>query len=261
MTELIDDQVIQPAWPKSRLTALLVVSILALASSAAAPAIELDSWVAVVAWAVSASGGRIGTPTMLVLGVSWLAITGTCSVRRPVLALLLLGTLVGVLAATAWANEHLIKPAVGAPRPNIRELGRLGVIPSVDEFYRIEGKEQRTEELRRLFATEPAAGLLPNLHPLIREHWLVQTGHSFPSGHTLASVTLATVFTLLGLRLGGRPVWLAWLFLPWAILVGWSRHLLRVHSTIDITCGGLIGVALGVLASWFILGWLKRQPT
>ena len=54
---------------------------------------------------------------------------------------------------------------------------------------------------------------------------------------------------------------LAWLFLPWAILVGWSRHLLRVHSTIDITCGGLIGVALGVLASWFILGWLKRQPT
>ena len=261
MTDSADARTSGPTPPRRRAAALLVISLLALLAAAAAPAIELDSWLALAAWAVSASGGRVGIPIVLVLGVAWLAGTGSHSGNRPMLALLLLGTLVGVLAAAAWGNETLLKPAVGAARPNIRELARLGVIPSADEFYRMGDKQRRTEELRQLFTTEPAASLLPDLHPLIREHWLVETGHSFPSGHTLASLTLATVFTLLGLRLRARPVWLVWVFLPWAILVGWSRQLLQVHSTADISCGGLIGVVLGLLVTWIVVGWLRRQPT
>lgn len=244
-----------------RLAAALLVSLLALVATVAVPPIELDSGLALVAWAISASGGRAGTPIMLVLGVAWLVSTGSYSVSRRVLAVVVLAGLVGVLGAAAWGNEHVLKPAVGAARPNILELARLGVIPSADEFYRMGDKDRRTRELRSLFATEPAASLLPDLHPWVREHWLHETGYSFPSGHTLATVTLATCFTLLGLRLRGRPSWLVWGFLPWAILVGWSRYLLRVHSTADITCGGLIGVVLGFLAAWVVLGWLNRRST
>ena len=250
-----------PAHSTRTLAALLVGSLLALLLSAAAPAIELDSGLALVAWSVSLSGGYLGIPVVLVLGVAWLSATGTFSGSRPSMAALLTGVLLGVLGATAWSNQHVLKPAVAAARPNIQELARLNVIRSAEGFYATGDKDHRTQELRHLFNTQPASALLPKLHPLIREHWLIETGHSFPSGHTLASVTIATAFTLLGFRLRSRPHWLTWVLLPWAVLVGWSRYLLRVHSTADITCGGLLGILLGLLVYGIVLRWLKLQQT
>jgi len=260
MTNPSDAQGAVGTLRRGRLAILLAGSLLALLATAAAPAINLNSSLALAAWAVSASGGFVGTPVVLVLGIAWLTCAGTFPGGRRSFALVLLASLVGVLAAQAWINEQVIKPAIGAARPNIRELADLGVIGSADEFYRMATKKRRTEELGHLFNTEPAASRVPDLHPLVRAHWLAETGHSFPSGHTLATVTLATVFTVLGFRVGGRPNWLAWLFLPWAVLVGWSRHLLRVHSTADICCGGLAGMILGLLLVWLVLQWLERRP-
>ena len=260
MTQSFDAPAVVGRWRPGWLGLLMAGSLLALLATAAVPAINLNSSLSLAAWAVSASGGFVGTPVVLVLGVAWLTFTGGFAGRRRSTALALLASLVGVLAAQAWINERVVKPAFGTARPHIRELANLGVIRSVEAFYLMDTKGKRTEELGHLFNTEPAASRVPDLHPLVRAHWLAETGHSFPSGHTLATVTLATVFTVLGFRVGGRPNWLAWLFLPWAVLVGWSRHLLRVHSTADICCGGLAGMILGLLLVWLVLQWLERRP-
>ena len=264
MTAPVDDsahpQMTLPAAATTRLAVVLVGSLLVLGLTALSPAIELDSWLALVAWAVSASGGWLGVPVVLALGVGWIATTGTFSRSRSAVAVLLLFGLGMALVSSARCNEHLLKPTIGVPRPNFHELARRGVIPSASDLYQVGDKQQRTEELRNRFTTESSARLLPRLHPLIREHWLVHTGYAFPSGHALASFTLATAFTLIGLRLGGRPTWVTWTFLPWAILVGWSRHLLRVHSTADISAGGLIGIVLGLLIAHALTGWINRQP-
>ena len=259
MTQSFDAPAVVGPWRPGWLGLLMAGSLLALLASAAAPAINLNSSLALTAWAVSASGGFVGTPVVLVLGVAWLTFTGRFAGRRRSTALALLASLVGVLAAQAWINERVVKPAFGAARPNIQELANLGVIRSAEEFYLMDTKKQRTEELGHLFNTEPAASRIPDLHPLVRAHWLAKTGHSFPSGHTLATVTLATVFTVLSSRFGGRPHWMTWLFLPWAGLVGWSRHLLRVHSTADICCGCLAGMILGLMIAWVLLQWLERR--
>jgi phosphatidylglycerophosphatase B len=237
--------------------ALLVGSLLALLGSAAAPAIELDSGTALAAWAVSLSGGYLGIPVVLVLGIAWISCTGSFPGRRKAMALVLTGVLLGVLGAAAWSNDHVLKPAFAVPRPHLKELARLCVIPSTPEFYAMGDRDWRTEDLRHLFTTQPAAALLPKLHPLIREHWLVETGYSFPSGHALASFTVATAFTLLGFRFRPRPEGLLFLLMPWAVLVGWSRLLLQVHSTADITGGGLCGILLGLLVYRIVLWWLN----
>ena len=260
MTQSFDAPAVVGPWRPGWLGLLMAGSLLALLASAAAPAINLNSSLALTAWAVSASGGFVGTPVVLVLGVAWLTFTGRFAGRRRSTALTLLAGLVGILAAQAWINERVVKPSFGTARPHIRELANLGVIRSVEEFYLMDTKKKRTEELGHLFNTEPAASRIPELHPLVRAHWLAKTGHAFPSGHTLATVTLATVFTVLGSRFGGRPSWMTWLFLPWSVLVGWSRHLLRVHSTSDICGGGLAGMILGLLAAWALLQWLERRP-
>ncbi len=251
-------------WPlrlPRSVVAMLAGSLVALLATDAAPAIELDSWLALVAWAVSGSSGFAGTPVVLGLGVAWLASCESFLGKRLVISTLVLTALLVVLGTASFANQRLLKPAVAATRPHIRELARLGIIRPANDFYAIGDREHRTRNLRHLFQTQPATALLPKLHPLIREHWVTTTNHSFPSGHTLAAFLLATTFTLLGSHLEPRLPQLTRTFLPWAVLVGWSRTLLRVHSTADVAVGAVLGMALGCLAACIIAKIISRHTT
>ncbi len=74
MTAPVDDsahpQMKLPAVATTRLTVVLGGALLALSLTRLSPAIELDSWLALAAWAVSFSGGWWGVP-----------VVGICSVR------------------------------------------------------------------------------------------------------------------------------------------------------------------------------------
>lgn len=67
--------------------------------------------------------------------------------------------------------------------------------------------------------------------------------YSFPSGHTLQAVSFTTV------ACHYHPE-LAWVLVPFTVLVGVSRPVLGVHFPSDVVVGGLIGwlIALGMLA-------------
>ena len=84
---------------------------------------------------------------------------------------------------------------------------------------------------QRPFVTQP--GILLGAPPLDR--------YSFPSGHTLHAVA----FTLVVLAY--YPV-LAWVVVPFAVLVAFSRPVLGLHYPSDVLAGACIGATLGELS-------------
>ncbi|MCE9559950.1 MAG: phosphatase PAP2 family protein [Armatimonadetes bacterium] len=74
--------------------------------------------------------------------------------------------------------------------------------------------------------------------------------NSFPSGHTMGSMTLA-VSLWLCLR-GSDWEWLGKAAIGWAILVGISRIYVGVHYPTDVLGGAILGTLVAVLVTpWF----------
>lgn len=80
---------------------------------------------------------------------------------------------------------------------------------------------------------------------------VVPASFSFPSGHAMATATLATVLTVLAWRSRWRwPVVLAaWGF---ALSVAASRVLLGVHFPSDVVAGAAVGIAWACAAWWLV---------
>jgi undecaprenyl-diphosphatase len=64
--------------------------------------------------------------------------------------------------------------------------------------------------------------------------------HSFPSGHTLHAVAFTLVL------LAHYPL-LAWVLVPFSLLVALSRVVLGLHYPSDVLAGALLGTLLGLL--------------
>ncbi len=67
---------------------------------------------------------------------------------------------------------------------------------------------------------------------------------SFPSGHTIAAVAVATVFA----RRYPRQKWLPYVAYPLAALVGFSRVTLSSHFASDVVMGGAMGYSIARFA-------------
>ena len=206
--------------------------------------------------------------------------------------------LLAVQGGGSLLNEVGLKEVVQEPRPHIKQLARALAGPTppdgtilgmtADAFYDLPVAERRAhlctvsgyDELEpsshhcrssasetpdsaasRRYCFEEYADETLHLHPRVCRHWISTTGgFSFPSGHAYSALFLATFF--LGLALGYLSGWrlrfIQFLVVPWTILVAYSRPILRVHSPLDITVGGLLGVAFGVAAFVMVRAVLKR---
>jgi membrane-associated phospholipid phosphatase len=232
-----------------------------LPASFALPAIDLSGSFAFATLVLSETGGKLGIPFVAAtLFLVFLTREGFDFKRRLREGLGIAFSIALLVGVAALLNEHVVKPGFAVPRPNIQamaESGKLGL--TAEALYGLGGKDERSEYLDKVVTPEA----FPEVHPAIRGHWIHETGYSFPSGHSLASTTFATCFFALSLALISGPR--RWLFYPlpfWALLVCYSRVLLRVHSPTDVTVGGLEGVLLGTLAFLLALR-LKRimEPT
>ena len=179
------------------------------------------------------------------------------------LALLLLGIIFGnfrfraaMLAAglavglSDGIGVNFFKHAVGRPRPSQVEPGvrvvELGVPPA--HLPAIAGIIN-PPKVGYPRGTEPPAvpGMLSDDGPPPGE------GRSFPSGHAANNMAVATVLILFFPRLG-------WLYLPVALLIGYSRIYTGSHWPLDVLAGMILGVAGGWIATrlvcrlWKILG-------
>lgn len=165
------------------------------------------------------------------------------------------GTLLLLISLVSLLNEHVVKPGFHVFRPDILQLAshppeQPALKMSAADFYRLPDKKTRSNYLSSVLNAADYNG--PALQPLVKQHWITETGYSFPSGHTTAAMSLATFF--LALALGRFSGWqlIPYLILPlWASMVAGSRVVLQVHTPMDVLAGGAQGVVVGLLA-WIL---------
>lgn len=237
---------------------MVALAYLGVLSSFALPQIPLDGWLAEIAVRISDSASWRQLPylvTIMVLVV--ISRPGLDTRRRALEAVAMIGVLLVVLAANAELNESVIKPAFAIPRPNLVALADQGALGlGVDEFYALGDKDARRDWL----APRLAELTEPRLSPIVREHWGIETGYSFPSGHSTAAMTFATLMHAIGLRwtTGWRRT--VTMLLPiWAVAVVLTRPLLRVHTYLDVSFGAAVGIGLGVVGFAALHALLGRR--
>ncbi len=78
-------------------------------------------------------------------------------------------------------------------------------------------------------------------HAVIRQATASLDLYSFPSGHTLHAVSFSAVAV-------SHFAELAWLLVPFTLLVAMSRVVLGLHYPSDVLAGGALGLALAAVA-------------
>ncbi len=96
-----------------------------------------------------------------------------------------------------------------------------------------------------------------NQNTFYYQYWLdtgslMESGHSFPSGHTTSAASLAFGFFLLS-----KNKKYSWLILLFPILMGTSRIYFSVHYFCDVVGGLFVGLIAGSMAL-FLFSLLKR---
>jgi membrane-associated phospholipid phosphatase len=229
------------------------------------PHIDLAGSLALLAYWVAESGGTAGVP-LIGLGFTLLLVGrfGLSRKARVVESLVIACALALLLGGGAYLNEHVVKPALAVPRPNIMELATTPPVTpalgmSAEAFYALPDKAARSSHLEKILTPDF------RMHERVRSHWIAETGYSFPSGHAFSALMFATFFLAMGLgRCSGRRLWMFYLLVPWAVAVCFSRPLLRVHSTLDVCIGAMEGIIAGLLAYLLvrhILAALLPEPS
>ncbi len=209
---------------------------------------------------LSATGGKIGGAVITLLfcivffvkkkerGESW---GKNVAILIAFFAVLFVGV--------AQLNEHVVKEQLRVVRPNILQLAKeYQFKPS--EIYQAESKKERAALLaQKVNANNNTSPVIHHkvINTKVWKHWLNETGYSFPSGHSVNAFLMAIVFSyLLLLRFHNiTSVHIALIYL-WAFLIAYSRILLGVHSSLDITLGAIWGSVIGFLL--IITGVLDR---
>ena len=218
--------------------------------------IDLTGPLAVAAYWVAESGSPRGIPLIGIALTALLVSRSAITVKeRAVETFVIVLSVAILLGGGAYLNEHLIKPAFAVPRPNILELAQTpGETPllkmSAAAFYALPDKSARSNYLKTILPAE-----FP-MHERVRDHWIAETGFSFPSDHSFAAMMFATFFLAMALsHFSDRRLWLFYLLALWAVAVCLSRPLLRVHSPTDVCIGSLEGTLAGMLA-FLLVRWI-----
>jgi len=235
-----------------------------IALSGLLPRIDLDGKFADAMVRVSETASWKQMPFLCLAAVILLATRpGLATKRRLLETAMTISAMAIVLPGNGLLNEHVVKPAVGIPRPNIVTLAEDGVLgPEIDDgdaFYAVGDKEERRALLHERLIPSQRLGL----SQLVRAHWVDETGYALPSGHVASAMTLAALWAGLGvLWLSGRRRAAVIIGLAmWAVAVAYSRVLLGVHTVADVTVGALVGIGWGLATVYVIREVYDRFST
>lgn len=143
---------------------------------------------------------------------SWLLVGAICA-----------GSVIGTQAIKTVAKQSFAEP-----RPYV--VAMTG--EKTDHFYAL-SRDERSEWVAQHYQNSP--------YPLISHHRMNETGYSFPSGHTIFSVSWLLVFAGLLAGVKGQAVVFAKIFaISWSALMLISRLRLGMHYPIDLFISTLI---------------------
>ncbi len=189
------------------------------------------------------SAGRDGTIYVVISACIFFA-AGQPSKRGKALVFLRsLLVLVVLLSSFAYLNEHLIKTSIRASRPShIYIVKQTKFNEKLDSIYNL-AENSRRVFFRRVIAADTTS--FGSIDPRILDHWVEETGYSFPSGHSFNAFLLAGIIAFgIYQNMPNRRRWLCVIPLVWASLVALSRVALGAHSALDVSVGSAMGLIL-----------------
>lgn len=159
----------------------------------------------------------------------------------------------GLIAALAFFNEHVTKKALKLARPSHTfVLEQSGSHAKLDEFYKLSDTERKLF-LKRMMDFNPVN--FKQIDHRVLEHWIDESGYSFPSGHSFNAFLLAYIFSYVMFH--SRKKWVNVLyFVPfvWAVTVAVSRVAIGAHSVLDVSFGSALGLLAASVFLYFDTG-------
>ncbi|WP_116472869.1 phosphatase PAP2 family protein [Zobellella maritima] len=212
------------------------------------PLLDLDKAPALWAYAVTLTVGKAGILLTLLL----LSLLTLFRWHRTPHQLLVFFLCLFIALGGAFVTKTLAKLYFKEPRPYVLWLVEQGRLPNADSFYA--NRESVREQLLRQGLSQVPERQIPGW---LKLHWGEEVNYSFPSGHAIAAMTLASFFCLL-LSWRQRTRWLVATLAAWAIAVCYSRLLLGLHWPADILASALLGFGFGTLGAGGFITWLNR---
>ncbi len=154
--------------------------------------------------------------------------------------------IIGIIAVLlADFLTYIIKVIVAEPKPKI----------ALEHVHTLKNYNPITYIYKFLFGVKgKKRGIARTIHTAYR------TSHySFPSGHAANSFAIAIAFGLnLSINIKGKNVKLAWILIPLACIIGFSRIYLGAHYPFDIIGGAIVGILAGLIATEIGEVYLKK---
>lgn len=155
-----------------------------------------------------------------------------------------------LLAAFAFFNEHITKKALKLTRPSYTfVVEQSGITIKMDSLKELSEKE-RKQFLQRII--ESHSDSFSKIEPKILNHWIEESGYSFPSGHSFNAFLLAFIMAYSMYHSSNR-IARSFYILPfvWATMVGISRVAMGAHTPLDVSFGAAMGLLVAILFLYF----------
>lgn len=195
---------------------------------------------------ISETGSKFGAPVIIVICSILISLSCTGWKKRIITTLITSLFLFIIAGPLAKLNEHIIKEQFQFKRPYTFYLNKNYKF-QIQEFYAKHTKDARKVYLNNFIGTVKEK-IYTKVDKSVVEHWLIETGYSFPSGHSLNAFLIATLFGYGILRLYKKRKlrYMFWGLTFWAIIVSLSRVSVGAHSALDVSTGAVIGFLIGL---------------
>jgi phosphatidylglycerophosphatase B len=206
-------------------------------------ALSKDSvWATICFWATQ-SAGRVGTIYVVVAACVLFAAGQQTWRGKAVVFIRSLLTLIVVLSSFAYLNEHAIKRSIRASRPSHTYIVKQTEFnQKLDSIYSL-AESEKTTFFKGLISADTIS--FATIDPRVLDHWVEETGYSFPSGHSFNAFLLAGIiaYGIYQIVPNNRRA-LCTIPLFWASLVAISRVAMGAHTAWDVSVGSGMGLVL-----------------
>jgi phosphatidylglycerophosphatase B len=209
-------------------------------------AIGADSKMTKCMYLLTESAGKYGTFLILLVTCIFYTrfIKGTDAKLRTFASTFV--KLIFIIGSFAFVNEHILKKAMKSPRPShMYVVERSGNSLTLESFYSLPTEERGTA-LKEVIAKRSVE--FKSISQNVLDHWVEESGYSFPSGHSFNAFLLAFVLSYC-LRYSRSSTGRKLYFIPllWALLIAISRVAIGAHTKWDVSFGAMVGITVAAI--------------